>query len=278
MITHTFVGVVTLMLAACAPAATPPAASSTDLPPVPANALAGTAWNLVSFGAPGAETPVVEGSTVTLEFQADGQATGSGGCNSYGGAYQAQDGALSFSAIASTKMACADEGMMQQEQRYFEALQSASGYELTGDQLAITYADGVLNFVRRAAGQLEARVPGIIDFHADGTRGVLTAPDRVQAGEDFEVTISTFGGGCQRAGDTAIVVTNIGAAVMVYDFTTATQPGVVCTAILKRLTHTITLNFTEPGEMLIQVWGRRVGQDTALMGVPIVLEHRVTVQ
>ena len=124
----------------------------------------------------------------------------------------------------------------------------------------------------------EARMPGIIDFHNDGKTGVFTAPETVKAREEFEVTISTFGGGCEREGDTFVVVTSAGASVMVYDFTTATSPEVVCTQELKRLNHTVTLRFAEPGEMLIRVWGRRVGPDTPPVGVPILIEHPVTVE
>ena len=79
----------------------------------------------------------------------------------------------------------------------------------------------------------EARVLGILDFQAEGTNDVLTAPDTVEAGEDFDITITTVGGGCERAGDTAVLLAETSASVMVYDFTTATHPGVACTAILK---------------------------------------------
>ena len=127
-------------------------------------------------------------------------------------------------------------------------------------------------------GAAEALVPGIIDFHADRTAEVLEAPASVRAGAEFQITITTFGGGCERAGDTAVLLAEASAAVMVYDITTATQPDVACTAVLKRLPHTATLRFTQPGEALIRIWGRRVGPETPPDGVPVVLEHRVMVQ
>lgn len=129
-----------LAMSACAP----PAPSSGD------NSLTNTRWLLVSFGAPGAESQVVEGTSVTLEFGADGQAGGSGGCNSYGGAYQVQGNTLTFGELTSTLRACVDERGMQQETDYFEALQSAGTFELTGNQLAIAYdaGRGVLSFVK----------------------------------------------------------------------------------------------------------------------------------
>lgn len=136
--------------------ASPPPEPSTGLTPTgepagPAHsqsALANTRWTLVSFGSPGAETPVITGSNVTLEFKTEGQVTGSGGCNSYSGKYLVQDNTLSFSQINSTLMACADAQVTEQEQSYFQALPSAGKFELRDDRLTISSADGqsVLNF------------------------------------------------------------------------------------------------------------------------------------
>jgi hypothetical protein len=120
----------------------------------------------------------------------------------------------------------------------------------------------------------EARILGLID---DRANDALTAPSTVSAGKDFQVTITTTGGGCESAGDTGVIITENSATVMVYDFTSATRPGVACTLVLKRLPHAITLRFTKPGEALIRVWGRRVGPDTPPLGVPTVFERRVMV-
>jgi heat shock protein HslJ len=103
--------------------------------------LENTHWSLVTFGSPGAERPLVEGSTITL-LLADGQAGGMGGCNAYGGTYEIENGNISFNEITSTLRACADQGVTEQERRYFQALESAGSYELDGNQLRITYNDG----------------------------------------------------------------------------------------------------------------------------------------
>jgi len=121
----------------------------------------------------------------------------------------------------------------------------------------------------------EARILGLID---DRANDALIVPRTVSAGEDFQVTMTTIGSGCERAADTGVIVTENSATVMVYDLTVATHPGVACTMVLKRLPHTITLRFTKRGEALIRVWGRRVGPDTPPLGVPTVLEHRVMVK
>lgn len=103
--------------------------------------LENTNWTLVSFGSPGAEQPLVEGSAITLML-AGGQAGGSGGCNSYGGTYQVNGNNISFGQITSTLMACQDERITEQEQLYFAALESASQYQIEGDQLQIAYDNG----------------------------------------------------------------------------------------------------------------------------------------
>jgi hypothetical protein len=53
---------------------------------------------------------------------------------------------------------------------------------------------------------------------------------------------------------------------------------VVCATILKRLQHTVTLRFTQPGLKVIRVWGRQELADTPQLGQPVVLEAQVLVQ
>jgi heat shock protein HslJ len=119
--------------------------------------LAGTRWKLTAFGTSdgsGTDTPPVGGSEVTLELGTDGQASGSGGCNSYRGPYQAGGEALSFGPILSTKRACLDDAATRQETRYLDALQKAVRFARTGDRLTVFYdgGRGVLRFVRVPAG------------------------------------------------------------------------------------------------------------------------------
>jgi heat shock protein HslJ len=119
--------ILVFLLAACTPSDT--------------SGFENTHWSLVSFGPAGAEKPVVEGSGITL-LANNGKVGGFGGCNSYGGAYEINRDQLSFHNINSTLMACVDEQVMQQEQRYFEALQSAGTFEVKDNRLTITYDNG----------------------------------------------------------------------------------------------------------------------------------------
>ena len=75
---------------------------------------------------------VINPGRVTLAF-ADGRVSGRGGCNLYSGPVEIGRGTLKIGALISTKMACADNGMMQQESVYLNALQSAERYKFGPD-------------------------------------------------------------------------------------------------------------------------------------------------
>lgn len=115
--------------------------------------LANTQWTLASFGTLGTDSPVAQGTTITIKFGADSRIGGSGGCNSYGGNYREQGDGLTFSQIISTKRACLQQSANQQEQQYFAALESANKFKLLDDRLTIFDGDGqkTLNFVADSA-------------------------------------------------------------------------------------------------------------------------------
>lgn len=111
--------------------------------------LTGTEWRLVSFGPAGAEASLVAGTTVTLKFGEDGRASGSTGCNSYGGTYQVRGDIISFGRLVSTRRACLDQNANQQEQRFLSALEAANRFRLSSNRLTIFSDRGrnALNFV-----------------------------------------------------------------------------------------------------------------------------------
>jgi heat shock protein HslJ len=144
------IAIVLVILALSACSGSPTAAPS---PTAGADPLAGTQWTLVSYGAPGQEEPALPGAQVTLAFEANGQAGGNAGCNSYGGSYQVQGDTIAFGEIASTLMACADAAVGAQETDFLQALGTAERFEMGDRRLAIFYSNGaqVLNF--QAAGE-----------------------------------------------------------------------------------------------------------------------------
>src|SRR4030065_2548249 len=85
-------------------------------------------WKLVSFAKTGVETPVVQDSTITMEFAEKGQIGGTGGCNSYGGEYEVQGKTLTIKVISSTLMACTDDQVMDQENPYFYTPTKKTGF------------------------------------------------------------------------------------------------------------------------------------------------------
>ncbi|MEJ2211924.1 MAG: META domain-containing protein, partial [Anaerolineae bacterium] len=101
--------------------------------------LEGTTWLL---------DKTIPGSEITALF-ANGQVSGSAGCNNYNGTYRSTRAAgsntIEFGPLATTRMMC-DEPLMEQESLYLAALESATGYTLEGFALTITYPGGSLIF------------------------------------------------------------------------------------------------------------------------------------
>lgn len=108
----------------------------------PAAILAGSQWRLASYGDPNNQIPVTSASDITLAFTTETQVEGFGGCNGYSGQYQTADTSITFSSVVHTLVACSDSAVMEQEQAYFDALNSATQYQGYYDRLFITYGDG----------------------------------------------------------------------------------------------------------------------------------------
>jgi heat shock protein HslJ len=73
-----------------------------------------------------------------LRFNTDSSRVfGSGGCNRMSGPFTIDGAAMRFGALVSTKMACADAGLNQQETDFFGALEKTDHYALVGDTLVL---------------------------------------------------------------------------------------------------------------------------------------------
>jgi len=114
-------------------------------PPAPGARLLDTEWELVSLSG----GTLIEGRAITLRFE-EASLKGSGGCNTYGGNYTASEDRLSVSDVYATEMACMEpDGIMEQEQTYFQILNTVARYQVDGDQLELYDETGspVLAFV-----------------------------------------------------------------------------------------------------------------------------------
>ena len=113
-----------------------------EVPPV-ALPLVGTTWTLTTIASGDAVSSVLNGTEVTAEFTADGTVSGSAGCNRYTGSYTWTDDQLSFSALASTKMACADD-VMAQEGAFLASMGEVASFAIEGAQLSLSDASDAL--------------------------------------------------------------------------------------------------------------------------------------
>jgi len=131
--------VATFVARSPAEAQAPPAAEATPAPAADAG-LAGTSWVLSALSG----NMPLQGTTVTLNFGADGTVSGSDGCNRFTTTYTEDGSNLTFAQPgASTMMAC-DEAVMNQATAFMAALAATNNFTSAFDQLDLRNGDQVL--------------------------------------------------------------------------------------------------------------------------------------
>lgn len=136
-----------------------------------ANSLTGTIWRLTELNG----QPSIPHTMITAEFFADGRVAGSSGCNNYMAAYEI-DGesiAINMSPAASTRMAC-PEPVMAQEEAYLAALDVAATYEVSEDSLILYDSSGNPVTVFAAVSQDLAGTSWEVISYNNGQGGVVT--------------------------------------------------------------------------------------------------------
>lgn len=102
--------------------------------------LLGTTWHLTTFIDDEAASSLVAATTITLLIETD---TVSGkACNTYRGEVTQDGSAVAVGPLATTKMACPEEGVMEQEARYLAVLGKVTTLALDAGGLTLTTADG----------------------------------------------------------------------------------------------------------------------------------------
>lgn len=126
------------------PTQVPPTAVPTQPPTPSAPPLSGTSWNVISYNnGKGGVTSVLAGTMLTTAFGVDGIVSGSSGCNTYSGPYTTQGTSIHIGLLITTQITCAEPaGIMDQETQYLAAMQSATTYQISGDQLKLLAAGG----------------------------------------------------------------------------------------------------------------------------------------
>ncbi len=105
--------------------------------------LVGTTWKLSSIAAGDAVMSVVSGTQITAALAADETLSGSAGCNSFSGTYTLAGDRLSFSPLATTKMACAGY-VMTQERVFLDAMGEVASFAIEGTQLTMLDRSGAM--------------------------------------------------------------------------------------------------------------------------------------
>jgi heat shock protein HslJ len=110
------------------------------------------AWEVTGFFSGTAIESPRPGPTLTADFTAN-TVSGNGGCNRFNGAYTTDGDGITIGPLASTLMACADDTLTQQEQRYTAALEAAKTFSVAGDRLELFREDGgiAVTFAKGAA-------------------------------------------------------------------------------------------------------------------------------
>lgn len=104
----------------------------------PQNPLADKNFVLVALNG----TSLVPGTTITAGFSQDGRLNGSGGCNEYSARYTISGSAIRVSELVNTQIACSTPaGVDQQEQAYWQALQTAFTFEFPPNTTTLVMRD-----------------------------------------------------------------------------------------------------------------------------------------
>ena len=110
----------------------------------PDSMLDDTKWFLRTYGESNNLEAIIEDTEITATFDsAEGEVSGSGGCNTYFARYEVKGGKLSISEMAFTEMACVSpEGVMEQEQEFLSLLANAQSFQADDTTLTIICLDG----------------------------------------------------------------------------------------------------------------------------------------
>jgi heat shock protein HslJ len=103
------------------------------------NGLTASRWLLQSYSSPqtGLRTPI-PGTEITARFEANGNLSGSAGCNTYNGGFTAYDQTLRNNALSASQSLCGDpEGIMEQEAMFLSLMPQAAQFTISAGQLSV---------------------------------------------------------------------------------------------------------------------------------------------
>ena len=162
--------------------------------------LDGTTWSVTSYNN-GREAVVglLSGTEITLNFDTT-DLNGNAGCNNYVGGYSVEGSNITIAQLGSTMRFCdTPDGVMEQEQQYLAALQSAATFRIEGDQLWLRTAGDAIAVI--AVKEVIVDLPAPEPQQPTGTvTGANVLNIRSGPGTNFPVVASA------RQGDTGTIV------------------------------------------------------------------------
>ena len=157
--------------------------------------LAGT-WSVTGFnnGRNGVVSPLAD-TQLTLSFD-NGAISGRAGCNSFRGSYTEESGRIKIGPLASTRIMCADNKVMTQEQQFLKALESVQRWRIEGDHLDMHRADD-----QRALEATQATLPKLagtwnVTGYNNGREAVVSLISGSQLTLSFENGVVSGRSGC----------------------------------------------------------------------------------
>lgn len=162
---------------------------------VATDALVGSMWRLSSL----AERANTDAAATTLHFENAGRLTGSDGCNSYQGSYNASNSTLEIADnMMSTMMAC-PQPVELQASAFKRALKNTMSFKINDGQLQLQGDKGQLLATFAAVSQSLSGTSWEVVGYNNGKQGVVSVLSgsqiTVSFGEDGKVTGSA---GCNR--------------------------------------------------------------------------------
>jgi heat shock protein HslJ len=132
-------------------------------------------WTLTRLVRDTWDVPVVaSGKTPTIKFSGDGF-SGNASCNSYGGSYTAAGKTFNPGPVRSTKMACVQPEINAQEKAFFDTLERATNYQVSGNTLILSGNGGAYSLTFKRNGSVEEERPflWIVDKKKVDCRGIV---------------------------------------------------------------------------------------------------------
>jgi heat shock protein HslJ len=150
--------------------------------------LEGTLWVMTNYNnGQGGVVSALPDVVVTAQF-AEGQVSGSAGCNSYNAGYEVDESNLTIEQAIATRAFCGEpEGIMEQENAYLAALPQTASFTIQGDRLDLFDAEGARLATFQAAEDtgLEGKDWLLISYF-DGTDAIVSVLAETEITARFE--------------------------------------------------------------------------------------------